>query len=40
MPPTYLSFVFLVLDLLLYAVLSWFLDAVIAGQLRHPRVGS
>jgi len=32
MPPTYLSFIYLVLDTLLYAVLAWFLDAVIPGQ--------
>jgi len=37
MPPTYLSFIYLVLDTLLYAVLAWFLDAVIPGNHGIPR---
>ncbi len=37
LPPTYLSFAFLVLDALLYGLLAWYLDAVIRGNHGIPR---
>ncbi len=31
MPPTYQSYIYLVLNALLYGVIAWYLDAVIRG---------